>query len=183
MKTALLIIDVQNEYFPGGKVELFKSIDASNNIKELLKDFRDKNLPIIHICHLSNRPGAKAFLPDTEGVIIHSNVKPVPGEKVFEKNFPNSFRNTGLNEYLNSEGIKRLIITGMMTHNCVDTTVRAAFDLGYDCKVVGDCCATKALNINGIEVSAENVQNAFLSSMNGSWSKVLSKDQVIELVK
>jgi nicotinamidase-related amidase len=183
MKTALMIIDVQNDYFPNGKMELNNSINASIKIKDLITFFRNKSMPVIHIQHISIRPGSTFFLPGTSGLEFHDNVKPKEGEKIIIKNFPNSFRNTDLNDYLKEQNISKLIIVGMMTQMCVDTTVRAAFDLGYECIVAGDCCAAKTLKIFNNEVSAENVQNSFLAALNGVFSKVLKKEEVIELLK
>jgi nicotinamidase-related amidase len=183
MKTALLIIDVQNDYFPNGKMELYESIEASLRIKDLINYFRDKSMPVIHIEHVSTRPGAIFFLPDTFGVEIHDNVKPIDGEKIIVKNFPNSFRNTELNDYLRKNEITRLVITGMMTHMCVDSTVRAAFDLGYECIVAGDCCATRGLKIFDNEITAKDVHNTFLAALNAIFAKVLKKHEVIELLK
>ncbi len=183
MKTALLIIDVQNDYFTNGRMELNNSFDASVKIKELIDSFRKKLMPVVHVQHISTKPGATFFLPDTPGVEFHENVKPVTGEKVVIKNYPNSFRNTDLDDYLKANNISKLVITGMMTHMCVDTTVRAAFDLGYDCYVVGDCCATRSLKIYDTEISSENVQNSFLAALNGVFSKVIKKDDVENLLK
>jgi len=183
MKTALLIIDVQNDYFPNGKMELNNSINASLKIKDLIIHFRNKSIPIIHIQHISIRPGSTFFLPGTFGLEFHENVKPKDHEKIIIKNFPNSFRNTELDDYLKEQNISKLVIVGMMTQMCIDTTVRAAFDLGYECIIAGDCCATKNLKYFNNEISAENVQNSFLAALNGVFSKVLKKDEVIELLK
>jgi nicotinamidase-related amidase len=183
MKTALLIIDVQNDYFPNGKMEVNNSLDASLRIKDLINHFRNRSMPVIHIQHISVRPGALFLLPGTAGAEFHDNVKPAEGEKIIVKNYPNSFRKTGLNDYLKENNISKLVIVGMMTHMCVDTTVRAAFDLGYECIVAGDCCATKTLNFNNKEVAAESVQNSFLAALNGVFCRVLKKDEVIELLK
>ncbi len=180
MNTALLIIDVQNDYFPGGKMELINSTGAGLKIKNLIQHFRIKSVPVIHIRHISARPGAVFFLPDTAGAEFHENVKPASGEKIFVKNYPNSFRETGLDQYLKDNGISKLVIAGMMTHMCIDTTVRAAYDLGYECIVVSDCCATKNLFINGINVTADNVQNSFLAALNGIFSKVLTTDEILD---
>ncbi|MBP7736819.1 MAG: cysteine hydrolase [Spirochaetes bacterium] len=182
MKTALLIIDVQNDYFPEGRMELHNSVDACSKIKDLLGHFRDHSMPVIYIQHVSIKPGATFFLPDTHGVEIHDNVKPGPGEKVITKNYPNSFRNTELNDYLKNNNISKLVIVGMMTHMCIDTSVRAAFDLGYECIVVGDCCATRNLTINDNEISAENVQNSFLAALNGTFSKVIRKEDAVKIL-
>jgi nicotinamidase-related amidase len=183
VKTALLIIDVQNDYFPNGKMELNNSINVSINIKELLNHFRSRLMPILHIQHISIKPGATFFLPDTPGVEFHDNVKPQAGEKVFVKYFPNSFRDTKLHDYLKESDISRLVIAGMMTHMCVDTTVRAAYDLGYECIIAGDCCATKSLSFYDTIISAENVQYSFLAALNGVFSQVLTYQKVIDVLK
>ncbi|MDP8169978.1 cysteine hydrolase family protein [Pasteurella skyensis] len=176
MNTALIIIDIQNDYFPNGKIELFESEKASINAKKILDKFREKNQLVVHIKHLSTRPDASFFLPDTLGAEIHNSVKPQPNEKVFIKYFPNSFRDTELFEYLKNNDIENLVILGMMTHMCVDATVRAGKDLGFTIKVIGDACATKDLEIFGKQVDAENVQKSFLSALNYFYSEVINTD-------
>ncbi|MBR0572904.1 MULTISPECIES: cysteine hydrolase family protein [Pasteurellaceae] len=174
MNKALIIIDIQNDYFPNGKIELFESEKASINAKKILDKFREKNQLVVHIKHLSTRPDASFFLPDTLGAEIHNSVKPQPNEKVFIKHFPNSFRDTELFEYLKNNDIENLVILGMMTHMCVDATVRAGKDLGFKIKVIGDACATKNLEIFGKKVDAENVQKSFLSALNYFYAEVIN---------
>lgn len=182
MKTALLIIDIQNDYFPGGKMELSGANEAGIQAKQLLQYFREKKLPVIHIQHLSTRPGSTFFIPDTDGAKIHEFVYPYDNEKVFIKNFPNSFRKTGLQGYLTENKITRLIICGMMTHMCIDATTRAAFDLGYECVVVKDACATRDLVFNEETIPAEHVHGAFLAALGSVYAKVLSLDQTVLLL-
>ncbi len=117
-------------------------------------------------------PGSTFFIPGTLGAEIHDNVAPATGEKVIEKNFPNSFRDTDLLDYLRSEGITDLVVCGMMTQMCVDATVRAAKDFGFSCTVIGDACATKDLEIGGRTVSAADVQTAFLAALNYFYATV-----------
>ncbi len=100
MKTGLLLIDLQNDYFPGGKMELAGIVQAAEKARLLLDHFRKNNLPVYHVQHISIRPGATFFLPRTEGGKIHTTVEPLAGEKVFQKHFPNSFRETQLLETL-----------------------------------------------------------------------------------
>ena len=172
MKPALIIIDIQNDYFPGGKMELEGSPEASLQAAKLLDAFRAKGLPLVHIQHVSNRPGASFFLPDTEGVKIHANVAPRAGETVIQKNFPNSFRGTGLLEHLRALGAGHLVIAGMMTHLCVDATTRAAFDLGFSCSLAHDACATRALTFGEQRVPAAQVHAAFVAALAGLYAKV-----------
>jgi len=146
MNTALLIVDIQRDYFSGGKMELVGTEKASEQAGRMLAFFRERKLPVFHVQHVSTRPDAAFFLPDTEGVSIHDSVAPLSDEIVIRKHFPNSFRDTGLQDILQKKEIQRLIICGMMSHMCIDATVRAAFDHGYTCIVVHDACATRALS-------------------------------------
>lgn len=176
--TALILIDLQNDYFPGGAMELVGAIAAGKQASKLLAAFRRKALPIIHVQHIAARAGATFFLPDTEGAKIHECVLPKDGEVVIQKHFPNSFRETSLLDHLRKTQVTRLVIAGMMTHMCVDTSVRAAADLGFDCLLAHDACATRAQSFNGIAVPAESVSAAFLAAINGAFAKVLSADEI-----
>lgn len=183
MNTALLVIDVQNDYFPGGKMELKNSTDAAVRIKDLLKYFRKEGMPVVHVQHISVVPSASFFVPDTPGVQFNSNVMPEVGERIIVKYLPNCFRNTDLDSWLKENKIRKLVIAGMMTHMCVDTTVRAAFDLGYECILAGDCCATRDLNYGGINIPADDVQNSFLAALNGIFARVVKKDEIPDLLR
>lgn len=179
MTQALLIIDIQNDYFPGGTMELVGSPGAGALAGELLKLFREKSKPIIHIQHIAMNRDATFFLPETYGVQIHEAVTPLKDETLFQKNYPNSFRETPLLEHLRQNQIAQLVIVGMMTHMCIDTTTRAASDLGFDCLLVHDACATKSLTFGGVTVSAQHVQTSYLAAINGSFAKVLSTNDVL----
>lgn len=169
----LLLIDIQNDYFPGGSMELAGSDSAATNAAKLLFTFREKHLPIFHIQHIAARPGATFFIPGTEGANIHSSVSPVEAEYVVTKNYPNAFRGTSLLKKLQGLKPDKLFIAGMMTHMCVDTTVRAAFDLGFNCLVAHDACATKNLTFNGESIQAVNVQNSFMAALSGMFAEVV----------
>jgi nicotinamidase-related amidase len=182
MNTALLLIDIQNDYFENGASALVNSDNACKNVKCILNYFREKRLPVIHIQHHSIRPGSTFFLPGTKGAEIHADLTPLEGEKVITKYVPNSFRDTGLLEYLKEYPIQKLIICGMMTHMCVDATVRAAKDLGFEITLIGDACATKDLIINGDIVEARNVQNSFLAALNYFYSQVITTEQFLLFV-
>ncbi len=179
MKTALILIDIQNDYFSNGKMELVGSDSASRNAKKILEKFRQDNNLIIHIQHISTREGSTFFLPNTFGAEIHENVKPKNDEKVIVKHYPNSFRETELLEYLKANDIEHLVILGMMTHMCVDATTRAAKDFGYTIDVIGDTCATKNLEVNGISVEAKDVQTSFLSALNYFYSNVKTTEEYL----
>jgi len=179
-RCALLVIDMQNDYFEGGTNPLIESLEASINAKTLLKDFREKSLIVVHIQHFSTRPGSTFFIPSTKGVEIHENVRPIGGEKVVVKNYPNSFRETDLFDYLKLNNITDLVICGMMTHMCVDATTRAAKDFGYTCVVIGDACATRDLEIQGEKVAASEVQKSFLAALNYFYSTVKNTQEYLD---
>jgi nicotinamidase-related amidase len=172
MKKALLIIDIQNDYFEHGTMTLSGSVTASDNAKKLLETFRNETLPVIHVQHLATRPTATFFLPGTKGAQIHNSVKPLDTEKVIVKHYPNSFRETELLEYLTKNDITDLVICGMMTHMCIDATVRAAKDFGFSITIPGDACATKDLDVNGQIVRADQVQTSFLAALNYFYASV-----------
>jgi nicotinamidase-related amidase len=172
MTQALVIVDIQNDYFPGGAMPLEGSPEAAANAAKLLAAFRAKGLPVVHVQHISNRPGATFFLPDTKGAEIHDSVSPLPGEKLVRKHTPNSFRGTDLLEHLKGVGAEQLVIAGMMTHMCIDSTVRAAFDLGFACTLAHDACATRALTLGDRTVPAAQVHESFLAGLNGLFAKL-----------
>jgi nicotinamidase-related amidase len=179
MNTALLLIDIQNDYFPRGKMALEGALEAAENAATLLFAFRAANQPVIHIQHIATKPDAPFFLPDTPGVEIHSLVEPAAGEPVFIKAFPNSFRETGLLEYLHQHQIQELVVVGMMTQRCIDTTVRAAFDLHFSVQLVHDACATRSLSFNGELIPACQVQGAFMAALGVGFARVVDTQQIL----
>jgi nicotinamidase-related amidase len=176
--TALLIIDVQNDYFRGGAMELEGADAAGEKAGAVLRRFRERGEPIIHVRHTSVRPGSTFFLPGTRGAEIHESVRPQASETVIEKNFPNSFRNTPLRDKLEALGVKHLVVAGMMTHMCVDASVRHAADLGYKITLLGDACATRAQSYGGEKVPARQVHAAFLAALSGFYAKVLNTHEL-----
>ena len=178
MPTALVLVDLQNDYFPGGTMELVGADSAVAQAALLLQAFRQRALPIFHVQHIAKRPGATFFLPGTRGAEIHDAVRPTAGEPVVVKHFPNSFRETSLLEDLRSAGASKLVFAGMMTHMCIDTTVRAAADLGFQCALAQDACATRALQFAGQRIEAEHVQLAYLAGLNGTFASVRSVQEL-----
>lgn len=172
MTTALLLIDIQNDYFPDGALPVVGATAAAARAAELLAACRRHALPVIHIQHIAQRPGATFFLPGTAGAEIHPSVAPQAGETVFVKHFPSCFRDTSLLGHLHAAGVTRLVIAGMMTHMCIDTTVRAAADLGFTCLLAQDACATRNLAFAGSEVPAAQVHTAYLAALNGLFASV-----------
>lgn len=180
MSKALIIIDIQNDYFQGGNCELVNPIEASLKAKELLEYFRKNSMPIFHIQHINLREGAKYFLPNTKGVQIHENVKPLENEIIIEKNFPNSFLKTKLENELKKQNIKELVICGMMSHMCIDSTTRAAFDLGFYCTVAHDACTTKDLEFFGKKIKANEVHNSFMAALGSVFTKLMKVEDILK---
>lgn len=179
MKQALIIVDIQNDYFPGGRHTLVGANEAAQKAKLVLAHFRKKGLPVIHVQHLSTNEGATFFLPNTSGIEINRAVSPENGEKVITKHFPNSFRETDLLAYLKDNHIQQLVILGMMTHVCIDATVKAAKDYGFECTVVSDACATLDVEIQGKKVPAEAVQQSLLGAMDFYYADIKTAAEII----
>lgn len=176
---ALLLIDLQNDYFPGGSMELVDAQAAVRQAARLLESFRLRAAPIVHVQHLSMSPGASFFKPGTRGAEIHESLKPAQGETLVVKHYPNSFRGTSLLKTLQELRVEELVVAGMMTHMCVDTTVRAAADLGFKCLLASDACATLDLRFAGESVKAREVQLAYLAGLEGSFARVLPTRELV----
>ena len=179
MACGLVLVDVQNDYFPGGSMELAGMEEAARNAAEVLASFRRKGAPVFHIRHVATRPGSTFFLPGTAGADIAEIVAPLKGEPVLEKHFPNSFRETTLADLLRENDVEEIVFCGAMTHMCIDTTVRAAFDLGFRCVVAGDACATRNLRFGDVLVEAAQVQAAFLAALSSPFARVISTTELL----
>ncbi|MHB8763621.1 MAG: cysteine hydrolase family protein [Deferrisomatales bacterium] len=179
MAQALLLVDLQNDYFSGGAMELVGADLAVGHARDLLERFRDLGSPVVHVRHRSTRPGATFFLPGTRGIEIHPAVAPAAGETVVEKQFPNGFRDTGLLEHLRGAGVERLLVCGAMSHMCIDATVRAASDLGFRCTLADDACATRDLRHRGETVPAAQVHAAFMAALSGVYAQVVSAREAL----
>ena len=180
---ALILVDIQRDYFAGGRMALEGAEAAADNAAALLARFRERGWPLVHVQHLSVRSNATFFLPGTEGIEFHPKVAPRAGESVIEKNFPNAFRATQLDTRLRSLGVTELVFAGMMTHMCIDTSVRAAFDLGFKVELAHDACATRALKFGTTEVPAPQVHAAALAALNGTYARVVPVGELLEELK
>lgn len=179
MSTALILIDIQKDYFSGGRMELVGSIEAAEAAARLLAAFRKASWPVFHIQHISAQPMATFFVPGTSGTEIYPCVTPLPDEPVVTKHYPNSFRETDLLNRLREDGITQLLFCGMMTSMCVDATVRAAFDLGFSCVVAHDACATRDLAFEGESVAARQVHASFLAALGAVYANIRKTDDIL----
>src|SRR5699024_12456255 len=116
---------------------------------------------------------------DLEGAKIHETVQPLENENLIIKNFPNSFLNTDLESKLKEKGVTKVVVVGMMTHMCIDATVRAAVDLGYETTLIEDACATLDLSYEGKVVPADQVHYAFVSALESMYCKVSSTEDFL----
>ena len=124
-KQAVLVIDVQNA------IVLDKPYDIEEvigNIKKLIEASRENNVEVIYIQHTEEEG---EFAANAEGWMIYSDIVPALDEKVIRKNYNSAFRGTSLKEYLDSKEIEELIMVGLQTEYCFDTSVKVAFELGY----------------------------------------------------
>ncbi len=177
MKTGLILVDIQNDYFPGGRMELVEMPQAGKKAGALLSDFRRRNWPTFHIQHIAAQKGATFFLSATEGAALHESIKPQGDELVIQKHYPNSFRETPLLQELERHDVKKLVICGAMSHMCIDATTRAAFDHCFDCTVVQDACATRDLEFGGKTIAAADVHGAFMAALGSAYARVINLDE------
>ena len=178
-KRAVVVVDLQQEYLPTGKLALEGIHETLANAARVIADARTKGDIVISIRHESAEPGAPFFEPGTDGVRIHESVAPADGEPVIVKHFPNSFLKTNLKEMLDEKGIEEVTVVGAMSHMCIDATTRAASDFGYRTKVVYDACATRALEFRGETVPAAQVHAALMSALAFGYAAVLSTDEYL----
>ena len=170
--TALVIIDIQNFYFPGGQLPLDKPEIAAENAKKLLQAFRERGKTVIHVKH-----NAKS------GSDIYKLLTPIEGEKIIKKNKANAFVGTDLLEYLKQNNIKNLVLCGMQTHMCLEATTRAASDYGFNCTVVEDACTTRDLKYGDHIIKAQDVHYSTLATLKGTYANILTTNEFLHLIQ
>ena len=179
MSTALIMIDIQNDYFTGGCLPLVGMEPAAERAAAVLERFRAAARPLFHVQHISVRADATFFRPDTDGVELNARVAPQADELIVTKNFPNAFRCTELDHALKVASVTDLVICGAMSHMCIDASTRAAFDLGYTCTVLSDACATRDLVFEGETIPAAQVHAAFMSALQVPYARVVRSDEFL----
>jgi nicotinamidase-related amidase len=163
-KTAFVLIDIQNEYFPGGGLELVGADAAADRARAALDAARAAGLAVIHVRHENAGPEAPRFRAGHSGSEIRAAVAPAPGELVVTKHVVDSFAGTGLEAYLREGRIEEIAVCGMMTHMCVDAFLRAATARDYPCALIADATATRDLEWGGRKVAAADVKAAFYAA-------------------
>ncbi len=177
--TALIIVDLQNDYFKGGKWELEGTEAAAIKAGKLLKTFREKGLPVVHIRHEFPTVDAPFFAPNSEGAQVHLPLKELEDEPVIVKHQINGYRDTELKSTLDRLNIDTVLICGAMSHMCIDAITRAANDFGYNCSIAHDACATLALEFDGVHVPAKQVHAAFMAALDFAYANVASTDAIL----
>ncbi|UUT20506.1 MULTISPECIES: cysteine hydrolase family protein [Pseudomonas] len=178
-KQALIVVDIQNDYFPNGKWPLVGVEAAADNAARLIQAFRDSGQQVVHIRHEFTSDSAPFFTPGSSGAQLHPKVSNRADEPVVLKHFVNSFRETELEAILDQHDIEHLVVVGSMSHMCIDGVTRAAADLGYGVTVIHDACATRDLEFNGVVVPAAQVHAAFMSSLGFAYASVVSTDEFL----
>ncbi|MBK5353911.1 cysteine hydrolase [Pseudomonas sp. TH41] len=178
-KQALIVVDIQNDYFPQGKWPLVGAEAAADNAARLLAAFRGAEKPVVHIRHEFTSDAAPFFTPGSEGAKLHPKVLNRADEPVVLKHFVNAFRETELKSILDEQDIKEFVVVGSMSHMCVDGITRAAADFGYTVTVVHDACASRDLEFNGVIVPAAHVHAAFMSALGFAYASVVSTDEFL----
>ncbi len=178
-KRALVLVDIQNDYFAGGKWPLDGVEAAADNAARVLAQARATGDFVVHIRHEFNEPDAPFFQPGTEGAQTHAKVANLPGEPVVLKHHVNAFLETSLKALLDEQGVEQLTIVGNMSHMCVDALTRAAADYGYANTVIADACATHDQTHGAVTVPAAHVQAAFMAALAFAYAEVLTTDDYL----
>ncbi|PRY14631.1 cysteine hydrolase family protein [Kineococcus rhizosphaerae] len=178
MARALLVIDIQLDYFPGGAYPLVAPEAAATAAGRVLEAARSEGWLVVHVQHHSV-DGTPFLVPGTEGAQIHPAVAPADDELVVTKHAPNSFLETGLQETLSGAGVDDLVVAGMMTSMCVDSTVRSAAERGFTVTVVADACAAPDLTLGASTVPGPQVHAAFLAALGGGFATVTDSEALL----
>lgn len=175
-KRALIVIDLQNDYFPGGRWTLHNIEAAADNAARLIAAARAAGNLVVHVRHEFPSADAPFFAPGSDGAKTHAKVLPQEGEPVVLKHQVNAFRETNLKDMLDKAGVRDLTICGAMSHMCIDAAARAANDLGYNVTIVHDACASRDAEFNGVRTPAEQVHAAYMASLGFAYGQTVTTD-------
>jgi len=179
---ALLIIDVQ-ETFDEPRWGRRNNPGAEANVARLLDAWRAAGRPVFHVRHLNLTPGS-SFHPDAPGSRIKALVRPLYGEPLIEKTVNSAFIGTDLEERLRRARVTAVVITGLTTNHCVETTARMAGNLGFDTYFVSDATATfDRVGPDGVRHAAEDIQAMTLSNLNEEFATIVTTNEALRLVE
>lgn len=182
MKRALLVIDVQNEYFKG-KLPVTHPKDSFQNILKAIDSANKMEIPVILVQHSNLDKDAATFKIGTDEHDIHEEVLKRDFDKIIEKNLPGSFTGTGLKPYLNENNIETVAICGYMTQMCCDTTARQAMHLGFNVEFLSDATGTLDIFNSAGKINAEELHKAILVTQAMRFSKVITTSEWIESIR
>ncbi|MDU9037252.1 cysteine hydrolase [Pseudomonas corrugata] len=179
-KTALLVIDFQNEYFTG-KMPIPDGAAALANTRKLIAFADEHKMPVFHVQHIAPA-GSAVFAKDGESVKFHPDMQPRAQDVVLQKTTVSVFGSTDLDKRLKRAGIENLIISGLMTHACVAGAARDAAPLGYNVLVASDASATRAITrVNGDAIDKDALHKAALAEVEDTFGDVMTTEQIINL--
>lgn len=176
---AVIVVDLQNEYLPSGKLPLVGIDAAVSNAARIIDATRSSGDILVHVRHESPTADAPIFAAGSDNVKIIEAVAPREGETVVVKQYPNAFRETALKAMLDEQGVDEVVVIGAMSHMCIDATSRAAADFGYAVTVVHDACATLDVEFGGKTVPAADVHAAYMSALGWAYGKIVSSDELL----
>ncbi|MBG4610307.1 cysteine hydrolase [Pseudomonas aeruginosa] len=181
MKLGLVVVDLQNEYLPTGKLPLTGIEHAVANAVRVISHARATGIPILHIRHEADNEAASIFVKGSIGVQIQTAVAPVGNEPVIVKKHINAFRETDLMQQLDAFDVQEILVIGAMSHMCIDAVVRAAVDMGYSVTVLHDACATLDLTFRGVDVPAALSHAAIMAAFEFGYATVKSVDEYLSI--
>jgi len=181
MKRALLVIDVQNEYFTG-RVKITHPPGSLDNILKMMDCANANGVPIAVVRHTAPQKDSPVFRKGTDAWELHPEIAARKYDMLFEKNLPGSFTGTGLESWLRDNGIETVVITGYMTQMCCDTTARQAFHMGFAVEFISDATGTLAISNSAGSVTAEELHRAILVAQAMRFSRVLSAGEWMKSV-
>lgn len=182
MKRALLVIDVQNEYFTG-KLPVTYPDGSLSKILTAMDAAQENGVPVIVIQHTAKTAGSPVFRKGSSEWQIHSDITSRPFDLLIEKNLPGSFTGTILEKWLSEREVDTVVIAGYMTQMCCDTTARQAFHMGLSVEFLSDATGTLSFTNSAGSVTDEELHRAILVTQSARFSKVMKTDGWIRLVK
>ncbi|MDN7966826.1 cysteine hydrolase family protein [Burkholderia multivorans] len=179
-RTALLVIDFQNEYF-SGRLPIPEGSRALANAQRVIAFADRAGMPVFHVQHVGPADGP-LFADGSDGFRFHTDLQPAPHHAVVKKTSVSVFPTTDIDARLKAAGIDTLIVTGLMTHACVAGATRDAVPLGYSAIVVDDACAARDLDMaDGGSVAHRDLHRATLAALSDTFADVLTTEQLLSL--
>jgi nicotinamidase-related amidase len=178
-KTALILVDIQNDYFEGGDWPVANMQTVATNAARLLDHARSQGDMVVHVRHEMPSDAAPFFRPGSKGAEINASVAPAGNEPVIVKSRPNSFVGTDLLDRLQQAEVKAVVICGAMSQMCIDATARAAVDFGFQVSVAQDACGAKEMSFGAVALTAEQVHAAFMAPLAMSYAEVVNTEDLI----